>query len=143
MRISDWSSDVCSSDLVLSNSPSPPTRVGITGLPAGPLSVIAGAPLTAPTSEICDTPVKPTPSSAAVVPCSTGTPSFTSIRPRTNCGSAGHIAIYRTSPDGPAEHCTCPPWCGTATDCLKQKFSYAFVPPIPLASQHIDPATPP
>src|SRR3546814_3599154 len=97
--------------------------------------------LTAPSSEICDTPVKPTPSSAAVGPCSTGTPSFTSIRTRTNCGSSGHSAISRTCPDGTPENCTCAPLFSPSTDCLKNISYSRFVPPLSLASQTMNTAS--
>src|SRR3546814_15191381 len=87
---------------VLSNSPSPPTRVGITGRPAGPLSVIGGASLTAPSSEICDTPVNPPPSSAAVVPCRPGTPSLTPLSPAPHLQTSGHPHHIGTGPSVPS-----------------------------------------
>ena len=56
------------SGALLSSAPSPPVADGSTGQPCGPMRLIGGAPLTAPSSWISLTPVKPTPLIWAVVP---------------------------------------------------------------------------
>ena len=66
---------------------------GTTGQPCGPIWLIGGVPLTAPSSWISLTPVKPTPLICAVVPWSTGVWSSTSIRTHTNSGRLGSSEI--------------------------------------------------
>src|SRR3546814_7780692 len=65
----------------------------MTGTPSGHAErmlssgqAMGGAPLTAPSNWISETPVKPTPCIVAVVPCNTGTSSLTEMRTRTKLG---------------------------------------------------------
>src|SRR3546814_7574950 len=64
---------------LLSSSPNAPGLVGMTGTPSGHAErmlssgqAMGGAPLTAPSNWISETPVKTTPCIVAVVPCNTG-----------------------------------------------------------------------
>ena len=78
----------------------------MTGQPCGPIWVSGGAPLTAPSSWISLTPVKPTPLICAVVPWSTGVSSSTSIRTQTNSGRSGSSEICSIWPTGTPEKVT-------------------------------------
>ena len=116
--VSRWMRSI-SSGAELSSAPSPPELAGMTGQPCGPIWVIGRAPLTAPSSWISVTPVKPTPLICAVVPWSTGVSSSTSIRTQTNSGRSGSSEMSVIWPTGTPEKVTDVPLLSPPTPCAK------------------------
>ncbi len=108
-----------SSGAELSSAPSPPELLGTTGQPCGPGVVSGRAPLTAPSSWISLTPVKPTPLICAVVPWRTGVDSSTSIRTQTNSGRLGSSEILVIWPTGTPAKLTLEPRLRPPTPWLK------------------------
>ena len=116
--VSRWMRSI-SSGAALSSAPRPPELAGMTGQPCGPTWVSGWPPLTAPSSAISLTPVKPTPLIWAVVPWSTGVSASTSIRTQTNSGRSGSRLIFSIWPTGTPWKLTDEPLLSPPTPWLK------------------------